>query len=192
MNWISELAKEKYNPIPKDEEIQLIREYKESGNKEAAKKIINANLRYVSKLCAKFTLINSDMYNEIFQSAIIGMYKALDNYDPKFNVKFLTFAYKYIFHEIYKVLTDNLTILSVPNNMKVIIVTLYRTVPDLYTQLEREPTIEEIVSELKKRLKKIKISENQILEFLNQTHLILPIETVLAKENTEEEEEKEN
>lgn len=45
--------------------------------------------------------------DDLKQVAIIGMMKAISNYDNNKNVKFTTYAYKYILGEVYKFVNDN-------------------------------------------------------------------------------------
>lgn len=44
---------------------------------------------------------------DLHQVAIVGLIKAIDKYETKYNVKFSTYAYKYILGEVLKYVNDN-------------------------------------------------------------------------------------
>ena len=61
--------------------------------------------------CLIYSIINKykNFYDidDLKQVAVIGMMKAISNYDNTKNVKFTTYAYKYILGEVYKFVNDN-------------------------------------------------------------------------------------
>lgn len=61
--------------------------------------VIEENRLLIYKIAKKF--YNLDM-NDLFQAGCIGVIKALKNYVDDGNCKFSTFAYKYIFGEMYE------------------------------------------------------------------------------------------
>lgn len=82
---------------------------------------------------------------DLYQVGVIGVIKAYDNYREDKNVKFSTYAFKYIYGEIYaylnktrmiKVSKENLTLLKKINNAKNI----------LSQHLMKEPTITELAN----------------------------------------------
>lgn len=60
----------------------------------------------ILKICYSFTS-DKDEIEDLYQAGVIGLLKAKKNYDDNRNVKFSTFAYKYIYGEIYEVFNSN-------------------------------------------------------------------------------------
>lgn len=75
------------------------------GNENAREQFIKGNLRLVLSVIKRFWArkVNSD---DVFQAGCIGLIKAIDNFDLKFNVKFSTYAVPMIMGEIKKYLRD--------------------------------------------------------------------------------------
>jgi RNA polymerase sporulation-specific sigma factor len=71
-----------------DNEIILMAQ---QGNKEAAQFLLKKHRRIVSIRARSYYLIGSD-YEDLIQEGMIGLLKAIWDYEPKRNVKFDTFA----------------------------------------------------------------------------------------------------
>ena len=69
------------------------------GDRAARDRLILGNMRLVLSLIKKFTggQIAAD---DLFQSGVVGLIKAVDNFDEKFNVRFSTYAVPMILGEI--------------------------------------------------------------------------------------------
>lgn len=83
-------------PVLSDEEKEeLLKKIKE-GDKEAREKFVNGNLRLVLSVVQRFGN-RGESADDLFQIGCVGLIKAIDNFDPKLNVKFSTYrsAYDY-------------------------------------------------------------------------------------------------
>lgn len=120
---------------------EMIKEYK-LGNKSLKDEIVNSNLRLVLSLVRKFNNRGENV-DDIFQIGVIGLIKAIDNFDVSQQVLFSTYAVPMIIGEIKRYLRDN-------NSFKVA-----RSIRDLsfaiakereaYIEMyNEEPTIEKI------------------------------------------------
>ncbi len=67
------------------------------------KELITSNQNLIYSIALKF---KGDM-EDLFQVGCIGLINAYKNYDSRFNTKFTTYAYPYIFGEIYKYVLQN-------------------------------------------------------------------------------------
>ena len=132
------LKKESYNYDDNVDLIQLARE----GNKEALNRLIQMNLPLVSSISKKFLNRGYD-YEDIFQIGSIGLVKAVNNFDSKFNVKFSTYAVPMIIGEIKRFLRDD-GIIKVSRNIKNVARKLHYDKEALTKKLDRVPTVEEL------------------------------------------------
>lgn len=132
------LNKEEYNY---DDNRELIKCAKE-GSKEALDKLIKNNLPLVSAISRKF-LNRGYEYDDIFQIGCMGLVKAVNNFESKYNVKFSTYAVPMIMGEIKRFLRDD-GLIKVSRSVKNTARQLHYDREKLVKKLNREPTIEEL------------------------------------------------
>ena len=75
--------------LKEEEKIQLLKEIKETGSKSARDKLINGNLRLVLSVIQRFTGRGEDI-DDLFQIGVVGLIKAINNFDLTKNVRFST------------------------------------------------------------------------------------------------------
>lgn len=114
----------------------------QSGDQDAMDRIIENNLPLVTSLCKKF-LNRGYEYEDIYQIGCMGLVKAVNNFDPKYDVKFSTYAVPMILGEIKRFLRDD-GIIKVSRTVKEISKKLHFIKEELVLKLNREPTIDEI------------------------------------------------
>lgn len=83
---------------------ELMRALK-AGDNAAREKFIIGNMRLVLSLVKRFWAKNANA-DDVFQAGCVGLIKAIDNFDLKFNVKFSTYAVPMILGEIRRYLRD--------------------------------------------------------------------------------------
>ncbi len=90
------------------ENIELFKRVKE-GDKEAKELLINGNLKLVLSILKRF---NNSKYNmdDLFQVGVIGLIKAIDNFDVSLNLKLSTYAVPLILGEVKRYIRDNTSI----------------------------------------------------------------------------------
>ncbi|GAB6169617.1 RNA polymerase sporulation sigma factor SigF [Clostridium carnis] len=132
------IRKEEYNY---DDNSQLISLAK-AGSQEAMNRLIEMNLPLVSSISKKFLNRGYD-YEDIFQIGSIGLVKAINNFDEKFNVKFSTYAVPMIIGEIKRFIRDD-GIIKVSRNVKSLARKIHFDKEALTKKLDRDPTIEEL------------------------------------------------
>lgn len=84
--------------LKNEETIELFKKV-QNGNVLAKEEIINGNLKLVLSLIQKYNTGKCDM-NDLFQIGCVGLIKAVDNFDLKFNVQFSTYAVPLILGEV--------------------------------------------------------------------------------------------
>jgi RNA polymerase sporulation-specific sigma factor len=124
-----------------DDNISLI-ERSRNGDKTALNILIENNLPLVSAISKKF-LNRGYEYEDIFQIGCMGIIKAINNFDSKFNVKFSTYAVPMIMGEIKRFLRDD-GIIKVSRSLKNTARKLHYDKENLTKELGRDPTLEEL------------------------------------------------
>ena len=105
------------------------------------KDLVLENQNLIYSIASKF---RGDI-EDLFQVGCIGLIKAYENYDSSKQTKFTTYAYTYIFGEIYQYVLKNKNIKLTPDQVK--LNSAIKKAHDFLTQkLSREPTDEEIAS----------------------------------------------
>lgn len=69
--------------------------------------IISVNEKLIYKIASKFYNYDKD---DLFQVGVIGLIKAYNNFDETSNTKFTTYAYEYIYGEMYALVNSSRTI----------------------------------------------------------------------------------
>ncbi len=124
-----------------DDNTELIKLAKD-GDRAAMEYLTQMNLPLVSSISKKF-LNRGYEYDDIFQIGCIGLVKAINNFDAKFNVKFSTYAVPMIIGEIKRFLRDD-GMIKISRSVKNTARKLHYDRDTLTKQLGREPTIEEL------------------------------------------------
>lgn len=128
-----------------EEMITLFKKYKE-GDKFAKEELINGNLKLVLSILRKYNN-RCDNMDDLFQVGCIGLIKAIDNFDLKFDVKFSTYAVPMILGEVKRYLRDNNSV-RIARSIKDIAYKALTIKEKLIHELNREPTIKEIAKKL--------------------------------------------
>ncbi|MGE5329218.1 MAG: RNA polymerase sporulation sigma factor SigG [Deltaproteobacteria bacterium] len=116
------------------------------GDTSAREEFIQGNLRLVLSVIQRFNN-RGEYVDDLFQVGCIGLIKAIDNFDLSHNVKFSTYAVPMIIGEIRRYLRDNNSI-RVSRSLRDIAYKALQAKERLINKNQKEPTIEEIASEL--------------------------------------------
>ena len=131
--------------LKESEKLELLKKA-HSGDKKAREELINGNLRLVLSVLQKF-VSRSDSPDDLFQVGVVGLIKAIDNFDLSQNVQFSTYAVPMIIGEIRRYLRDNNSI-RVSRSLKDIAYKAMHVKERLISKNSKEPTISEIAKEL--------------------------------------------
>ena len=91
--------------LTEDETKDLLRRTKE-GDEQAREKLIQGNFRLVLSVLQKF-IGRGESADDLFQVGVIGLIKAIDNFNIELNVKFSTYGVPMILGEVRRYLRDN-------------------------------------------------------------------------------------
>ena len=131
--------------LKSEETIELFKRY-QSGDLQAKEALINGNLKLVLSILKRF---NNSKYNldDLFQVGVIGLIKAIDNFDLSYNLKLSTYACPLIVGEIKRYIRDNNSI-RVSRSLKDLAYKSIRLKEDFYNKTGKDLEIEAIAKEL--------------------------------------------
>ena len=87
--YLAEVRRHPY--LSKEEELQLFQEYQTHGSREAAVKLIMANLRVSVSIAAEYLHTGAD-HMDLIQEGNVGLMQAIKKFDPSKNVRFYAYA----------------------------------------------------------------------------------------------------
>jgi RNA polymerase sigma-32 factor len=96
----------RYPLLDPEEEKRLAIEYRETGDPEAAQRLVTANLRLVVKLAFQYHRQWSNVL-DLIQEGNVGLVEALSRYDPYRGIRFSSYAQYWIRAMILRFLMDN-------------------------------------------------------------------------------------
>jgi RNA polymerase primary sigma factor len=162
--YLSQIAK--YPILTQDEEKKLGKRI-QKGDKEALKKLIEANLRFVVSYVKKYKGMGMGMF-DLINEGNLGLIEAAKRFDPNRNVKFISYAVWWIRQAIIHALTRSSRAYHVPQKLSDKISEMKRKQSQLKTELGREPTREEIAKRMG-----IAVDEVEGLELLDEKDVSL-------------------
>ena len=127
--------------LSQKEQMEMLYKIK-NGQKELKDEFIEANLRLVLSLIKKFNNRGENI-NDIFQVGVIGLIKAIDNFDINQNVQFSTYAVPMIIGEIKRYLRDN-SAFRVTRSLRDLAYSISQAKEKYINEHNEEPTIDKI------------------------------------------------
>lgn len=102
----------RYPFLSKEEEIQLFYEYQQLGQREAAVKLIMANLRVCVAIASEYGLPGVDQM-DLIQEGNVGLLQAMKKFDPTKNVRFYAYAAWWVRAYILRYLLNNFRLVKI-------------------------------------------------------------------------------
>lgn len=101
--------------------VQLIRQYRETGDIEFRNEIVCINMGMISSIASHWKkAIHGRMeYNDLVQEGVLALMKTVESYDIRLGgAKFTSYAYTAIYRDIGRAITQKSHIVRVPDNLK--------------------------------------------------------------------------
>ena len=146
--------------LKESEKIALLKEIRSNGSKTARDKLVNGNLRLVLSVIQRFTGRGVDI-DDLFQIGVIGLIKAINNFDLSKEVRFSTYCVPMITGELRRYLRDNSHV-KVSRSLRDLAYKAIQAKERLTFTLSREPTMDEIASEINEKRSEIVIALESI------------------------------
>lgn len=131
--------------LKESEKIELLKKARQ-GDEKAREELIKGNLRLVLSVIQRFQNRGETM-DDLFQVGVIGLIKAIDNFNLDLDVRFSTYAVPMCIGEIRRYLRDDNPI-RVSRSMRDTAYKAMQVKEALVNKNKKEPTIEEIAKEL--------------------------------------------
>jgi RNA polymerase primary sigma factor len=130
-----------------DDERELGRRIKESGDEEALRRLVEGNLRFVVSYAKRYRGLGVS-FLDLIHEGNLGLMEAARRFDSDRNVKFITYAVWWIRQAITHALAMQSRVLSLPPRLSSAAAKLGREVAELTEELDRVPTPREIAEDM--------------------------------------------
>lgn len=105
-----------YQKLTHKQTMALLDEYHETGDEQAKEKLVLSNLKLVLSLAQKYHQRVQNL-DDLFQVGVIGLIKAIENFDTSLELRFSTYAVPLILGEMKRYIRDN-SPMRIPRSMR--------------------------------------------------------------------------
>lgn len=147
--------------LTSEQEKEITRRVKE-GDKEAKKILVSSNLRLVVSIAKKYNNRGLPMM-DLIQEGNIGLMRAADKFEPDKGFKFSTYATWWIRQSVTRAIADQGRTIRLPVHISELNTKVVKAQRQLFQELNREPTPEEISDFLGGEVTPDKIRELQVI-----------------------------
>lgn len=142
---ISGVNTDELTVLKEAEKTELLKRVKQ-GDKQAREQLIKGNLRLVLSVLQRF-VSRGESADDLFQVGVVGLIKAIDNFDINLDVRFSTYAVPMILGELRRYMRDYQP-MRVSRSLRDMAYKAMQAKEKLTNEHQREPTVDEIAKEI--------------------------------------------
>ncbi|MCX7738462.1 MAG: RNA polymerase sigma factor RpoD/SigA [Hydrogenothermaceae bacterium] len=150
--YIQQMAK---HPILSPEEEKELAIKAKAGDKEALKKLVKGNLRFVIAVAKNFMGWGVSL-TDLIAAGNLGLLEAAKRFDPEKDVKFISYAVWWIRQAIMQTIFQQTGAVRIPIKESIFIAKVKDAYEKLKEEFGKEPTEEEIAKKLNTSIKKVR------------------------------------
>ncbi len=149
--------------LSQSESEELMKKLK-MGDMTAKEKFVMANIRLVLSVVQRFN--KRENGEDMFQVGMVGLMKAIDGFDAKYNVRFSTYAVPMIMGEIRKYVKESSGI-KVARRMRDVAYKYLKTKENIEKVEQREVSLLEVASEIDIPIQEIQIALDAVSDTIS-------------------------
>jgi len=168
--------------LAKEEELTLARQAR-AGDEDTRRRLVEKNLRLVVSVAKRYRGMGLP-FEELIQEGNIGLMTAVERFDPEMGDRFSTYATWWVRQAIGRAIADKGRVVRLPVHAGEKARKTARVRNALSAQLGREPTYEEVASELRESVEDEGASEmpDGVIRQMENARLIEAIEGITDRE----------
>lgn len=186
--------------LTREEEIKLARRV-QKGDRDAFRKLVEGNLRFVVSVAPKFSA-SSIALIDLVNEGNIGLIRAAEKFDPDKGVKFITYAIWWIRAAIQRALAKQSGVVGMPQKQRDVVYKIHQKEQELTKLLGRDPSRDEVAEAIRLTPEEIEvklraaslplslddlISDEPSLNYLNTLKADFQVDEGLIAEDLQEE-----
>ena len=164
----------KYPLLTAEQELELGRKIKDDKDEDAKRQLVNSNLRLVVSVAKNFKNKNIP-FEDLVSEGNMGLMTAAEKYDYTLGYRFSTCAVPWIKQAIMKSIADGSRTIRIPAHVIQQFNAYKKAIEKLTTELQEEPTYEQIAAEMK-------IDLEDVMKIVQWRQNTLSLETPLGDE----------
>lgn len=143
-----------YSILTKEQEMDIARRAQACGVREHLNRLVESNLSFVVKIANEYRNLGLP-FEDLLNEGNIGLIEAAQRYDHNKGTKFITYAIWWIRKSILKALSEQSSLVRVPNYQMKKVRKIRDTEQNLARSLGRKPERDELSKELDSTISKI-------------------------------------
>lgn len=140
-------------------QLSLLRLYRETGERQALEELVEQMMPWVRRVASRYSGRGFDP-DELAQVGSVGLFKAIERFDPARGVQLTTYAEPTITGEIKRHFRDHGWMVRPPRDLQELNAKVTRAIDELTKSQRTSPTVTEVASHLK-------VSDEDVLEALH-------------------------